>query len=88
MATGNAKKLKFRKNNENEMTIYSLVTVRDNNCDNTEANNNVWCTNLVHLLANSFDLGIAFGDNAACYGTSVRPSLDMLFLLRMWSILQ
>ena len=80
MATGNAKMLRFGKNNENEMTICSLVTVRDKVCDNTEANGNIWCTNLVHLLNKNFNLGITFGGNAARYGSSVRPSLDMEFL--------
>ena len=50
MATGNAKMLKFGKNNENKMTICSLVTVHYKVCDNTEVKINVWCTNLVHLL--------------------------------------
>ena len=34
----------------------------------------------MHLLNKNFNLGNTFGGNVACYGSSVRPSLDMEFL--------
>ena len=80
MATGNTKKLKFGKKNENKITICSLVTVCDNVWNNTKANGNVWCNSLVHLLTNNFNLGVTFGGNAARYRASVCPSLNMDFL--------
>ena len=62
------------------MEVCRLVHVYSNINMNDEENGNAWCTNLVNVLNANFDLNLAFGGNAAYYGSQAPGSLDEYFL--------
>ena len=62
------------------MEVRGLVHVYSDINMNNEENGNAWCTNLVNVLNANFDLNLAFGGNAAYFGSQAPTSLDEYFL--------
>ena len=62
------------------MEVRGLVHVYNDVLMNDEENGNAWCTNLVNVLNANFNLNLAFGGNAAYFGSPAPVSLDKYFL--------
>ena len=77
--TGQAKVLWYAGNTKS-VEVRGFVHVYKDVSENTEANAELWTTNLVSMLNKNWNCKLLFGGNAAAQGMPVPQSLDQIFL--------